>query len=55
MATLRKFVFATLVNSLDTDFEKVAYELAPSTTNKPTYAEVKTSHGYHIIVSCFRS
>jgi len=36
--------------SLHGDFEKVAYELEPSTTSKPTYAEVKTSHGYHIIM-----
>ena len=38
--------------SLHGDFEKVAYELEPSTTNNPKYAEVKTGHGYHIIVSC---
>jgi len=36
--------------SLHGDFEKVAYELEPSTTNNPKYAEVKTSHGYHIIM-----
>jgi NIMA-interacting peptidyl-prolyl cis-trans isomerase 4 len=36
--------------SLHGDFEKVAYELTESTTNKPNYAEVKTSHGYHIIM-----
>jgi hypothetical protein len=31
--------------SLHGDFEKVAYELEPSTTANPKYAEVKTSHG----------
>ena len=36
--------------SLHGDFEKVAYELEPSTTSNPKYAEVKTSHGYHIIM-----
>ncbi|KIV77360.1 peptidyl-prolyl cis-trans isomerase pin4 [Exophiala sideris] len=36
--------------SLHGDFEKVAYDLEPSTTANPTYAEVKTSHGYHIIM-----
>jgi len=36
--------------SLHGDFEKTAYDLEPSTTNKPNYAEVKTSHGYHIIM-----
>jgi len=36
--------------SLHGDFEKVAYELEPSTTNNPKVAEVKTSHGYHIIM-----
>lgn len=36
--------------SLHGDFEKVAYELDPSTTGNPKYAEVKTSHGYHIIM-----
>jgi NIMA-interacting peptidyl-prolyl cis-trans isomerase 4 len=36
--------------SLHGDFEKVAYELEPSTTSKPNYVEVKTSHGYHIIM-----
>lgn len=36
--------------SLHGDFEKVAYELEPSTTANPKYAEVKTSHGYHIIM-----
>jgi NIMA-interacting peptidyl-prolyl cis-trans isomerase 4 len=36
--------------SLHGDFERVAYELEPSTTNNPKFAEVKTSHGYHIIM-----
>ncbi|KAJ5085835.1 hypothetical protein N7532_010606 [Penicillium argentinense] len=36
--------------SLHGDFEKVAYELEPSTTASPKYAEVKTGFGYHIIM-----
>ncbi len=36
--------------TLDGDFEKVAYKLESSTTSKPTYAEVKTGFGYHIIM-----
>lgn len=36
--------------SLLADFEKVAYELEPSTTGNPKYGEVKTSEGYHIIM-----
>jgi NIMA-interacting peptidyl-prolyl cis-trans isomerase 4 len=32
------------------DFEKVAFELEPSTTAKPVLGEVKTSEGYHIIM-----
>jgi NIMA-interacting peptidyl-prolyl cis-trans isomerase 4 len=32
------------------DFEKVAYELEPSTTGNPKIGEVKTSEGYHIIM-----
>lgn len=36
--------------SLMQDFEKVAYELEPSTTAKPVLGEVKTSEGYHIIM-----
>jgi NIMA-interacting peptidyl-prolyl cis-trans isomerase 4 len=32
------------------DFEKVAYELEPSTTANPKWAEVKTGEGYHIIM-----
>ncbi|KAL2014667.1 hypothetical protein VTN00DRAFT_2192 [Thermoascus crustaceus] len=36
--------------SLDAAFEKVAYELEPSTTANPKYAEVKTGFGYHIIM-----
>ncbi|KAI9679784.1 MAG: Peptidyl-prolyl cis-trans isomerase pin4 [Caeruleum heppii] len=36
--------------SLHGDFEKAAYELEPSTVNSPKYVEVKTGHGYHIIM-----
>ncbi|KAF3038338.1 Peptidyl-prolyl cis-trans isomerase pin4 [Didymella heteroderae] len=36
--------------SLMLDFEKVAYELEPSTTGAPKIGEVKTSEGYHIIM-----
>ncbi|KAI4120792.1 MAG: hypothetical protein LQ338_006766 [Usnochroma carphineum] len=36
--------------SLDAAFEKAAYELEPSTTGSPKYVEVKTGHGYHIIM-----
>ncbi|EUC49336.1 hypothetical protein COCMIDRAFT_84670 [Bipolaris oryzae ATCC 44560] len=36
--------------SLMQDFEKVAYELEPSTTASPKIGEVKTSEGYHIIM-----
>ncbi|KAJ5408677.1 hypothetical protein N7509_002560 [Penicillium cosmopolitanum] len=36
--------------SLHGDFEKIAYDLEPSTTGNPKYAEVKTGHGYHIIM-----
>ena len=32
------------------DFEKVAYALEISSPNSPKYAEVKTNHGYHIIM-----
>ncbi len=32
------------------EFEKVAFELEPSTTNKPKWGECKTSEGYHIIM-----
>jgi NIMA-interacting peptidyl-prolyl cis-trans isomerase 4 len=32
------------------EFEKVAYELEPSTTANPKWGEVKTSEGYHIIM-----
>ncbi|KAI2788795.1 Peptidyl-prolyl cis-trans isomerase pin4 [Penicillium oxalicum] len=35
---------------LDPAFEKVAFELEPSTTAKPKYQEVKTGFGYHIIM-----
>jgi len=36
--------------SLDPAFEKVAYDLEPSTTGSPKYVEVKTGFGYHIIM-----
>ncbi len=36
--------------SLMLEFEKVAYELEPSTTGAPKIGEVKTSEGYHIIM-----
>jgi peptidyl-prolyl cis-trans isomerase NIMA-interacting 4 len=36
--------------SLNGEFEKIAYELEPSTTNNPKYGEVKTGFGYHIIM-----
>lgn len=36
--------------SLHGDFEKAAYELEPSTVNNPKYTQVKTTHGYHIIM-----
>ncbi|TKA77327.1 Peptidyl-prolyl cis-trans isomerase PIN4 [Cryomyces minteri] len=32
------------------EFERVAFELEPSTTGNPKYAEVKTSEGYHIVM-----
>ena len=36
--------------SLDAAYEKAAYELEPSTTGNPKYVEVKSQHGYHIIM-----
>ncbi|KAI9653085.1 MAG: Peptidyl-prolyl cis-trans isomerase pin4 [Trizodia sp. TS-e1964] len=36
--------------SLNGAFEKAAYDLEPSTTNNPIFAEVKTVFGYHIIM-----
>lgn len=36
--------------SLMQDFEKVAYELEPSSTGSPVIGEVKTSEGYHILM-----
>lgn len=36
--------------SLDPDFEKVAYEIEPSTVGDPKYRQVKTDHGYHLIM-----
>lgn len=35
---------------LDPKFEEVAFEIEASTVNSPKYAEVKTGHGYHIIM-----
>ncbi|KAF2114407.1 hypothetical protein BDV96DRAFT_576712 [Lophiotrema nucula] len=36
--------------SLLQDFEKVAYELEPSTTGSPKWGECKTGEGYHVIM-----
>ncbi|KAF9895396.1 hypothetical protein FE257_000302 [Aspergillus nanangensis] len=36
--------------SLDATFEKAAYDLEPSTTGNPKYADVKTGFGYHLIM-----
>ncbi|KAL8993328.1 MAG: hypothetical protein Q9169_006433 [Polycauliona sp. 2 TL-2023] len=36
--------------ALDAAFEKAAYDLEPSTTASPKFVEVKTGHGYHIIM-----
>lgn len=36
--------------SLDAAYEKAAYDLEPSTTANPKYAEVKSGFGYHIIM-----
>jgi len=36
--------------SLDPEFERVAYDLAVSSTSKPIVGEAKTSFGYHIIL-----
>ena len=36
--------------SLLPEFEKVAFELEPSTTGKPKWGECKTSEGYHIVM-----
>ena len=36
--------------SLDASYEKVAYELEPSTVANPKFAEVKSGFGYHIIM-----
>ncbi|KAJ5294602.1 hypothetical protein PENANT_c006G04584 [Penicillium antarcticum] len=36
--------------ALDPAFENVAFELEASSTGNPKYAEVKTGHGYHIIM-----
>ncbi|KAI4272865.1 MAG: hypothetical protein LQ337_005005 [Flavoplaca oasis] len=36
--------------ALDAAFEKAAYDLETSTTANPKYVEVKTGHGYHVIM-----
>ncbi|KAK0748762.1 hypothetical protein B0T21DRAFT_447428 [Apiosordaria backusii] len=36
--------------SLLPEFEKVAYELSPSTINSPSWGMAKTSEGYHVIM-----
>ena len=36
--------------SLLPEFEKVAFELEPSSTGSPKIGEVKTSEGYHIVM-----
>ncbi|OCL07215.1 peptidyl-prolyl cis-trans isomerase pin4 [Glonium stellatum] len=36
--------------SLIAEFEKVAFELEPSSTGNPKWAEVKTGEGYHIVM-----
>ncbi|KAF2222726.1 peptidyl-prolyl cis-trans isomerase PIN4, partial [Elsinoe ampelina] len=36
--------------SLLPEFEKVAFELEPSSTGSPKWGEAKTSEGYHIIM-----
>ena len=36
--------------SLDAAYEKAAYDLEPSTTGNPKYAEAKSGFGYHIIM-----
>lgn len=35
---------------LDPVYAQVAFELEPSTSSSPKYAEAKTEHGYHIIM-----
>lgn len=36
--------------SLLQEFEKVAYELEPSTTGSPKWGECRTGEGYHVIM-----
>ncbi|KAF2476882.1 peptidyl-prolyl cis-trans isomerase pin4 [Lindgomyces ingoldianus] len=36
--------------SLLPEFEKIAYELEPSTTGNPKWGEVKTREGYHVLM-----
>lgn len=35
---------------LEKEFVDVAWALEPSTVDNPVYGEVKTAHGYHIIM-----
>ena len=35
---------------MDAAFEKAAYELEVSGVGSPKWAEVKTGHGYHVIM-----
>lgn len=35
---------------LEKEFVDVAWALEPSTVDSPVYGEVKTAHGYHIIM-----
>lgn len=35
---------------LEKEFVDVAWALEPSTVDNPVYGEVKTAHGYHIII-----
>ena len=36
--------------ALDAEFEKAAYALEVSTVGNPKWAEVKTGHGYHVVM-----
>lgn len=36
--------------SLDAGYEKAAYGLEVSTVGSPKYVEVKSGHGYHVIM-----
>ena len=62
LETSRAYANATLVSvtggslgwkirgSLVAEFEKAAFDLDPSTTANPKFVEVKTVHGYHIVM-----